>query len=114
MLYFTFNWKSYKLNEWQICGDLKLLVLSNRNKPLYSYFVMIQLLLILMTNAGRLKDRKKKNKQTNRERNKQKARPLDFVIMENEILAPAKHALVVQKMDSAIHHINYYPEDNKY
>ena len=110
MLYFTFNWKSYKLNEWQICGDLKLLVLSNRNKPLYSYFVMIQLLLILMTNAGRLKDRKK-NKQTNRERNKQKARPLDFVIMENEILAPAKHALVVQKMDSAIHHINYYPED---
>ena len=113
MLYFTFNWKSYKLNEWQICGDLKLLVLSNRSKPLYSYFVMIQLLLILMTNAGRLKDRKK-NKQTNRERNKQKARPLDFVIMENEILAPAKHALVVQKMDSAIHHINYYPEDNKY
>ena len=110
MLYFTFNWKSYKLNEWQICGDLKLLVLSNRNKPLYSYFVMIQLLLILMTNAGRLKDRKK-NKQTNRERNKQKARPLDFVIMENEILAPAKHALVVQKMDRAIHHINYYPED---
>ena len=113
MLYFTFNWKSYKLNEWQICGDLKLLVLSNRNKPLYSYFVMIQLLLILMTNAGRLKDRKK-NKQTNRERNKQKARPLDFVILENEILAPAKHALVVQKMDRAIHHINYYPEDNKY
>ena len=110
MLYFTFNWKSYKLNEWQICGDLKLLVLSNCNKPLYSYFVMIQLLLILMTNAGRLKDRKK-NKQTNRERNKQKARPLDFVIMENEILAPAKHALVVQKMDRAIHHINYYPED---
>ena len=113
MLYFTFNWKSYKLNEWQICGDLKLLVLSNRNKPLYSYFVMIQLLLILMTNAGRLKDRKK-NKQTNRERNKQKARPLDFVIMENEILAPAKHALVVKKMDRAIHHINYYPVDNKY
>ena len=39
----------------------------------------------------------KKNKQTNKqtERNKQKARPLDFVIMENEILAPAKHALVV-------------------
>ena len=110
MLYFTFNWKSYKLNEWQICGDLKLLVLSNRNKPLYSYFVMIQLLLILMTNAGRLKDRKT-NKQTNRERNKQKARPLDFVIMENEILAPAKHALVFPKMDSAIHHINYYPED---
>ena len=67
------------------------------------------------TNAGRLIDRKKHtNKQTNRERNKQKARPLDFVIMENEILAPAKHALVVQKMDSALHHINYYPEDNKY
>ena len=64
-----------------------------------------------MTNARRLKDRKKTNKQTNTERNKQKARPLDFVIMENEILAPAKHALVVQKMDSAVHHINYYPED---
>ena len=65
MLYFIFNWKSYKLNEW----NLKLLVLSNRNKPLYSYFVMIQLLLILMTNAGRLKDRKKK-KQTNKQREK--------------------------------------------
>ena len=60
---------------------------------------------------GDLKIEKKTNKQTNRERNKQKARPLDFVIMENEILAPAKHALVVQKMDRAIHHINYYPED---
>ena len=114
MLYFTFNWKSYKLNEWQICGDLKLLVLSNRNKPLYSYcsyFVIIQL---LMTNAGRLKDRKKTNKQTNRERNKQKARPLDFVVMGNEILAPDKRALVFPKMDSALHHINYYPEDNNY
>ena len=56
-----------------------------------------------------------KTKQTNKqtERNKQKARPLDFVIMENEILAPAKHALVVQKMDSAIHHINHDPV-NKY
>ena len=51
------------------------------------------------------------NKQTNRERNKQKARPLDFVIMENEILASDKHALVFPKMDSAIHHINYYPKD---
>ena len=65
-----------------------------------------QLLLILMTNAGRLKDR---NKQTNRQITK--TRPLDFVIMGYEILAPAKHALVVQKMDSAIHHINHYPED---
>ena len=34
--------------------------------------------------------------------------------MGYEILAPAKHALVVQKMDRAIHHINYYPVDNKY
>ena len=68
-----------------------------------------QLLLILMTNAGRLKDR---NKQTNRQITK--TRPLDFVIMGYEILAPAKHALVVQKMDRAIHHINYYPVDNKY
>ena len=59
-----------------------------------------------MTNAGRLKDR---NKQTNRQITK--TRPLDFVIMKYEILAPAKHALVVQKMDRAIHHINYYPED---
>ena len=63
---------------------------------------------------GDFKIEKKTNKQTNRERNKQKARPLDFVIMENEILAPDKHALVFPKMDSAIHHINYYPEDNKY
>ena len=65
-----------------------------------------QLLLILMTNAGRLKDR---NKQTKRQITK--TRPLDFVIMGYEILAPAKHALVVQKMDSGIHHINHSPVD---
>ena len=33
--------------------------------------------------------------------------------MGYEILAPAKHALVVQNMDRAIHHINHYPV-NKY
>ena len=60
---------------------------------------------------GDLKIEKKTKKQTNRERNKQKARPLDFVIMENEILAPDKHALVFPKLDRAIHHINHYPED---
>ena len=64
-----------------------------------------------MTNAGSLEDRKKKqtNKQTNKR--KRKVCRLDFVIMENEILAPDKHALVVQKMDRAIHHINHYPVD---
>ena len=40
------------------------------------------------------------NKQTNRQITK--TRPFDFVIMGYEILAPAKHALVVQKMVSAI------------
>ena len=50
-----------------------------------------------------------KNKQTNRQITK--TRPLDFVTMGYEILAPAEHALVVQKMDSAIHHINHYPVD---
>ena len=63
---------------------------------------------------GDFKIEKKTNKQTNRERNKQKARPLDFVVMGNEILAPDKRALVFPNMDSALHHINYYPEDNKY
>ena len=63
---------------------------------------------------GDLKIEKKTNKQTNTERNKQKARPLDFVVMENEILASDKHALVFPKLDRAIHHINYYPGDNKY
>ena len=62
---------------------------------------MIQLLLILMTNAGRLEDRKKKKqknktKQTNKR--KRKVCPLDFVIMENEIRAASKHVPVVQKM----------------
>ena len=58
---------------------------------------------------GVLKIEKKKAKKQTKKR---KVRPLmDFVIMENEILAPAKHALVVQKMDRAIHHINHYPVD---
>ena len=50
------------------------------------------------------------NKQTNRQITK--TRPLDFVLTGYEILAPDKHALVVQKMHSAIHHINHYPVDN--
>ena len=66
---------------------------------------MIQLLLILMTNAGRLEDRKKKGKknQTNKQKKKRKVRPLmDFVIMENEIRATSKHVAVVQKMAMAL------------
>ena len=57
---------------------------------------MIHLLLILMTNAGSLEDRKKKqtNKQTNKR--KRKVCRLDFVIMENEIRAASKHVPVVQ------------------
>ena len=58
-----------------ICGDLKLLVLSNRNKPLCSYCSYFFIIQLLMTNAGRLKDRKNKqtNKQTEREINKELA-----------------------------------------
>ena len=65
---------------------------------------MIQLLLILMTNAGRLEDRKKKaKKQTNKQTKKRKVRSLmDFVIMENEIRATSKHVAVVQKMAIAL------------
>ena len=64
---------------------------------------MIQLLLILMTNAGRLEDRKKKSKYTNKQTKKRKVRPLmDFVIMENEIRATSKHFAVVQKMAIAL------------
>ena len=58
---------------------------------------MIQLLLILMTNAGRLEDRKKKGKKTKHKqtKKKRKVRPLmDFVIMENEIRAASKHVPV--------------------
>ena len=67
---------------------------------------MIQLLLILMTNAGRLEDQRK-NKQTRKKTNKQKKKrkvcPLmDFVIMENEIRAASKHVPVVQKMAIAL------------
>ena len=42
--------------------------------------------------------------ETNKQINGQitKTRPLDFVIMGYVILAPAKHSLVVQKIDSAI------------
>ena len=96
---------------------------------------MIQLLLILMTNAGRLEDRKKKKskktkqnktKQTNKR--KRKVCPLDFVIMENEIRAASKHVPVVQKMamrgaiyqgpvvqtlDTAIHRINHQRISNR-
>ena len=90
---------------------------------------MIQLLLILMTNAGRLEDRKKKSKKTNKQTKKRKVRPLmDFVIMENEIRATSKHVAVVQKMaialstrahavvqtlDSAIHRINHQRISNR-
>ena len=67
---------------------------------------MIQLLLILMTNAGRLEDRKKKQgKETNKQTKKRKVRPLDFVIMENEIRAASKLVparLTVQKMAIAL------------
>ena len=67
---------------------------------------MIQLLLILMTNAGSLEDRKKSQKttkQTIKQTKKRKVRPLmDFVIMENEIRATSKHVAVVQKMAMAL------------
>ena len=62
---------------------------------------MIQLLLILMTNAGRLEDRKKK-KQTNKQKNPKSSSIMNFVIMENEIRAASKHVPVVQKMAIAL------------
>ena len=44
-----------------------------------------------MTNARRLEDRKKKQgKETNKQTKNRKVRPLDFVIMENEIRAASK------------------------
>ena len=73
---------------------------------------------------GDLKKQGKKT-QTNKQKTR-KVRPLDFVIMENEIRAAAKHVPVVQKMaialptnqgpvvqtlDTAIHGLNYYPAD---
>ena len=66
---------------------------------------MIQLLLIVMTNAGRLEDRKKiKNKKKNNQTNKKtkSSSIMDFVIMENEIRAASKHVPVVQKMAIAL------------
>ena len=80
-----------------------------------------------MTNAGRLEDRKKKQgKETNKQTKNRKVRPLDFVIMGNEIRAASKlvpvdcskdghctiyQSPVVQTLDSAIHRINRYPAD---
>ena len=78
---------------------------------------------------GDLKIEKKskgKKKQINKQTKNRKVRPLDFVIMENEIRPASKHVPVVQKMaialptnqgpvvqtlDTAIHRINYYPAD---
>ena len=62
---------------------------------------MIQLLLILMTNAGRLEDRKKK-KQTNKQKKPKSSSIMNFVIMENEIRAASKHVPDVQKMAIAL------------
>ena len=62
---------------------------------------MIQLLLILTTNAGRLEERKKKqekNKQTNKQKTEKFVHWTSIVIMENEIRAASKHAPDVQKM----------------
>jgi len=61
------------------------------------HFVMIQLLLILMTNAERVEDRKKK-KQKQANKRKRKVCPLEFIFMENKIRAASKHTPVVQKM----------------
>ena len=56
-----------------------------------------------MTNAWRLEDRiKKQEKRQNKQTKNRKVRPLDFVIMENEIRAAYKHVPVVQKMAIAL------------
>ena len=49
---------------------------------------------------GDLKIEKKarEKKQTNKQTKNRKVRPLDFVIMENEICAASKHVPVVQKV----------------
>ena len=71
-------------------------------------------------------EKRERKKQTNKQTKTRKVRPLDFVIMENEIRAASKHVPVVQKMamrgaiyqgpvvqtlDTAIHRINHYPAD---
>ena len=72
-------------------------MLSNRNKPLYSYFVMIQLLLILKKKQNN--NNKKKTKKTKKTKS---SSIMDFVIMENEIRAASKHVPDVQKMAIAL------------
>ena len=75
---------------------------------------------------GDLKIEKKQGKETNKQTKNRKVRPLDFVIMENEIRAASKlvpvdcskdshsaiyQSSVVQTLDSAIRRINRYPAD---
>ena len=48
------------------------------------------------------KARKKKQNKTKKQTKNRKVRPLDFVIMENEIRAAYKHVPVVQKMAIAL------------
>ena len=77
---------------------------------------------------GDLKIEKKQGKETNKQTKNRKVRPLDFVIMENEIRAASKHVPVVQKMamrgaiyqgpvvqtlDTAIHRINHQRISNR-
>ena len=89
--YFTFKLTCFQLtqgkaNSWRLeapsCYQTKQATLS--------HFFMIQLLLILMTMPGDLKIEKKQGKETNKQTKNRKVRPLDFVIMENEIRAASK------------------------
>ena len=71
--YFTFKLTCFQLtqrkaNSWR----LEAPTCYQTQQATQSHFVMIQLLLILMTNAGRLEDRKKRKKKTNKQTNKQK------------------------------------------
>ena len=69
--YFTFKWTCLQLtqrkaNSWR----LEAPTCYQTQQATLSHFVMIQLLLILMTNAGRLEDRKKskEKKQTSKQK----------------------------------------------
>ena len=72
------------------------------------------------------RSKKKQGKETNKQTKNRKVRPLNFVIMENEIRAASKHVPVdcskdghstiyqgpvVQTLDTAIRRINRYPAD---
>ena len=69
---FTFKLTCFQLTHWKANScRLEAPTCYQTQQATLSHFVMIQLLLILMTNAGRLEDRKKskEEKQTSKQKN---------------------------------------------